>query len=93
MISVSSRYLAIFLPFLVLVFYAIGHFYLRTSRQMRLLDIEHKAPLYTQLIKTVDGLATIRAFQWQNNFEQKNMPYLRRRMVWEIGNGRFKDDH
>ncbi|KAI4528439.1 hypothetical protein GGG16DRAFT_52662, partial [Schizophyllum commune] len=27
------------------------------------------------------------------NFEQKNMPYLRRRMVWEIGNGRFKDDH
>ena len=27
------------------------------------------------------------------NFEQKNMPYLRRRMVWEIGNGRFKEDH
>ncbi len=76
MISVSSKYMAVFLPFLVLSFYAIQHFYLRTSRQMRLLDIEHKAPLYTQLIKTLDGLVTIRAFQWEDIFEQKNMGIL-----------------
>ncbi|KAK1579629.1 ABC transporter [Colletotrichum navitas] len=76
MISVASRYIAILLPFLILCFYAIQHFYLRTSRQIRLLDIEYKAPLYTQLIKTLDGLVTIRAFQRQDEFEKKNMELL-----------------
>ncbi|KAL1740095.1 hypothetical protein HDZ31DRAFT_48176, partial [Schizophyllum fasciatum] len=27
------------------------------------------------------------------NFGQQNMPYLRRRMVWEIGCGKLRDDH
>lgn len=26
-------------------------------------------------------------------FSQKNMPYLRRRMIWEIGNAALRDDH
>jgi ATP-binding cassette, subfamily C (CFTR/MRP), member 1 len=68
--------MAIFLPFILFTFYAIGRFYLRTSRQMRLLDIEYKAPLYTQLIETLEGLATIRAFQWQDKFERKNLNLL-----------------
>ncbi|KZL81674.1 abc transporter [Colletotrichum incanum] len=76
MIAVASRYIAILLPFLMLCFYAIQHFYLRTSRQIRLLDIEYKAPLYSQLIKTIDGLVTIRAFGWQDEFEEKNMDLL-----------------
>ncbi|GKT57765.1 ABC multidrug transporter [Colletotrichum tofieldiae] len=76
MISVSSRYMAAILPFLVPVFYAIQHFYLRTSRQMRLLDIEHKAPLYSQLIETLEGLATIRAFKWEDDFEKTNLHRL-----------------
>ncbi|OHW98638.1 ABC multidrug transporter [Colletotrichum incanum] len=76
MISVSSRYMAAILPLLVPVFYAIQHFYLRTSRQMRLLDIEHKAPLYSQLIETLEGLATIRAFKWEEDFEKTNLHRL-----------------
>ncbi|KAI8290401.1 ABC transporter [Colletotrichum sp. SAR11_57] len=76
MMSVSSRYMAVILPFLVPVFYALQHFYLRTSRQMRLLDIEHKAPLYTQLIETLEGLATIRAFKWEDAFQAANMHRL-----------------
>lgn len=76
MMSVSSRYMAVILPFIIPVFYALQHFYLRTSRQMRLLDIEHKAPLYSQLIETLEGLATIRAFKWQDAFEQTNMHRL-----------------
>ncbi|KAJ0288366.1 hypothetical protein CBS470a_004951 [Colletotrichum nupharicola] len=76
MMSVSSRYMAVILPFLVPAFYALQHFYLRTSRQMRLLDIEHKAPLYTQLIETLEGLATIRAFKWEDAFEAANMHRL-----------------
>ncbi|KAF6795321.1 ABC multidrug transporter [Colletotrichum sojae] len=76
MIAVASRYIAILLPFLALCFFAIQHFYLRTSRQIRLLDIEHKAPLYSQLVKTLSGLATIRAFRWEGDFEQRNLSLL-----------------
>jgi len=27
------------------------------------------------------------------NFTQKDMPYLRRRMIWEIGNAKLRDEH
>ena len=40
--------------------------YLRTSRQLRLLDVQASAPMYTQLLETLDGLLTIRAFAWQS---------------------------
>ncbi|KAF5644186.1 multidrug resistance [Fusarium tjaetaba] len=39
--------------------------YLRTSRQIRLLDLEAKSPLYTHFTDTIKGVATIRAFGWQ----------------------------
>jgi ABC-type multidrug transport system fused ATPase/permease subunit len=41
----SSAYLAIAYPFLALLLYVVGKFYLRTSRQLRLLDLETKSPL------------------------------------------------
>ncbi|OHE98019.1 ABC transporter [Colletotrichum orchidophilum] len=74
--SVSSRYMAAILPLLIPTFYAIQHFYLRTSRQMRLLDIEHKAPIYSQLIETLEGLETIRAFRWEDHLEKVNLRRL-----------------
>ncbi|KAF5649815.1 ABC transporter integral membrane type 1 [Fusarium tjaetaba] len=37
-------------------------FYLQTSRQLRLLDIEAKAPLYTKFKETILGMNTIRAY-------------------------------
>ena len=44
-IAAASPYLAIGYPFLFGVLYAIQKFYLRTSRQLRLLDLEAKSPL------------------------------------------------
>lgn len=41
----TSPYIAISYPFLVALLWIISKFYLRTSRQMRLLDLETKAPL------------------------------------------------
>lgn len=69
--SIASKYIAAAFPCIVFIFYIIQRFYLRTSRQMRLLDIEHKAPLYSQLMETLSGLPTIRAFQWQDQFAQR----------------------
>ena len=41
----SSAYLAIAYPFLGAILYVVGRFYLRTSRQLRFLDLEAKSPL------------------------------------------------
>ncbi|PYH92309.1 multidrug resistance-associated protein [Aspergillus ellipticus CBS 707.79] len=60
----SLPYLAATLPFLIGLLALIQRFYLRTSRQLRLLEIELKSPLYTHFIESLAGVATIRAFSW-----------------------------
>ncbi|KAF7905843.1 hypothetical protein EAF00_000122 [Botryotinia globosa] len=51
-------------------------FYLRTSRQMCLLDNEAKSPLYSHFIETLSGLTTIRAFAWIEKFREQNLAFL-----------------
>ncbi|OQE14835.1 hypothetical protein PENFLA_c035G01769 [Penicillium flavigenum] len=60
----SLPYLAAALPLLLGVLILIQRFYLKTSRQLRLLEIELKSPLYTHFIESLAGIATIRAFSW-----------------------------
>ena len=69
LIGVASPYAAISFPLIFVVLYLIQFFYLRTSRQLRFLDLEAKAPLYTQFTEMLSGLATIRAFGWQSHLE------------------------
>ncbi|OHE95683.1 hypothetical protein CORC01_08967 [Colletotrichum orchidophilum] len=61
LVASASWYIAISFPVLVLVFYYIQRAYLRTSRQLRLLDLEEKAPVYTHFLETLSGLVTLRA--------------------------------
>ena len=68
-ICVSSRYIAAGIPLFLLEFYLIQRYYLRTSRQLRVLDIETKAPLISQFIDTVRGLTTIRSYNLNQEFE------------------------
>lgn len=65
LIASVSWYIAISFPFLMAVFYYIQNYYLRTSRQLRFMDLEAKSPLYTHFIESLSGLATLRAFGWQ----------------------------
>ncbi|KAM4056985.1 ABC transporter [Hirsutella rhossiliensis] len=65
LIILGSKYLAATLPLAILLLYLLQRFYLCTSRQLRVLDLQAKAPLYTQLLEMIEGLATIRAFGWQ----------------------------
>ncbi|PNP46855.1 hypothetical protein TGAMA5MH_01807 [Trichoderma gamsii] len=76
LVCASSKYMAAVIPFLLALLYAVQHFYLRTARQLRLLDIEFKAPLYSQLMETVAGLVTIRAFHWESRSTAKYMKVL-----------------
>ena len=61
LIGVGSVYAAVAFPVVLLALYLVQWFYLRTSRQLRLLDIEAKAPLYSLFEESLSGLATIRA--------------------------------
>ena len=75
-LGVSSVYVAVSYPIILAMLYLIQGFYLRTSRQLRFLDIEAKAPLYSQFVESLSGLMTIRAFGWQRKLENKNWRLL-----------------
>ncbi|KAM3461808.1 hypothetical protein MY5147_009897 [Beauveria neobassiana] len=76
MIAIGSGYMSIAIPFCIAALYVILSFYLRTSRQIRLLVLEAKAPLYDHFLQTIDGGATIRAFRWQERFTRMNEELL-----------------
>ncbi|KAK4160538.1 P-loop containing nucleoside triphosphate hydrolase protein [Cladorrhinum sp. PSN259] len=71
-----SPYIAISYPFLIALLYFVQRFYLRTSRQLRLLDLEAKSPLYTHFLDTVNGIATLRAFGFIREDIEKNADLL-----------------
>ncbi|PWY66113.1 putative multidrug resistance-associated protein [Aspergillus heteromorphus CBS 117.55] len=70
-LCVIGQCITITVPFMFLALWAIQRGYLRTSRQVRLLDIEAKAPLYTHFQETVSGISVIQAFQWQRHFHEQ----------------------
>ena len=72
----GSRYLVAILPIMAVLLYGIQKFYLRTSRQMRHLDLESTAPLYSHLLETIEGASTIQAFGWQNAFRKAGLQFL-----------------
>lgn len=72
MIIPVSYWLVLAYPFLFGALYAVQKYYLRTSRQLRFLDLEAKSPIYSQFLETLGGLATIRAFSWEDDFIRLN---------------------
>ncbi|KAL4815395.1 ABC transporter [Aspergillus spinulosporus] len=75
-LCVFAKYLAATTALILITIYFTQSLYLRTSRQMRLLDIEAKAPLYTHFIELVSGAATIRAFGWHASFQSNALKLL-----------------
>lgn len=75
-LCVLGKYLAAAIPALAVTLFFVQRYYLRTSRQVRLLDIEAKAPLYKLFIETTEGVATIRAFRWGSRLHQRNAELL-----------------
>ncbi|KAI1328223.1 ABC transporter [Xylariaceae sp. FL0255] len=75
---IFSKYLAAVTPVILVVLYFLQSFYLQTSRQVRLLEIEAKAPLYTHFIESVVGAPTVRAFGWQSQYQARNCKLIDR---------------
>ncbi|RFU32078.1 hypothetical protein B7463_g4239, partial [Scytalidium lignicola] len=76
LIATGSSYVALTCPLLIIAVYFLQMFYLRTSRQIRFLDLECKSPLYTHFSETLEGLSTIRSFGWQKHFIDQNLQHL-----------------
>lgn len=75
-VAVAGRYVAIAFPIVIAILFFIQKFYLRTSRQLRLLDLETKAPLYSRFLECISGLGTIQAFRWEEHYERKQWAFL-----------------
>ncbi|KAM0708560.1 hypothetical protein Q7P35_005212 [Cladosporium inversicolor] len=58
----GSSYASATLPFLLVAVYLLQRFYLRTSRQLRYMDLETQAPLINAIQESMQGVSTIRAF-------------------------------
>ncbi|KAF4965252.1 hypothetical protein FSARC_6931 [Fusarium sarcochroum] len=76
LITMASKWSLTIYPALVVILYVLQRFYLRTSRQMRLLDLEAKAPLYSYFLETLRGIVTIKAFAWQQSAIRHNAKLL-----------------
>ncbi|PVH78403.1 putative ATP-binding cassette transporter [Cadophora sp. DSE1049] len=73
---ISAGYFTLTMPVVGITVWLIQKYYLRTSRQVRILDLEAKSPLYTHFIETLSGLPTIRAFGWSSSFISQNLALL-----------------
>ncbi|KAK2008905.1 ABC transporter [Colletotrichum eremochloae] len=74
----ATGYLALAVPVLAAVLWAIQHVYLRTSRQVRLLDLEAKAPVFSHFVASFAGLVTIRALGLAGRAGAENLARLDR---------------
>ncbi|KAL5318920.1 hypothetical protein ACEPPN_013988 [Leptodophora sp. 'Broadleaf-Isolate-01'] len=76
LMCISAGYFTLTMPVVGIAVWLIQKYYLRTSRQIRILDLEAKSPLYTHFIETLSGLPTIRAFDWSSSFVSQNLSLL-----------------
>jgi ABC-type multidrug transport system fused ATPase/permease subunit len=64
-VAIGMKYTSPIIVASFVFFYLLGAYYLRTSRQVRYLDLEARAPLFAEFTETAYGVEHIRAFGWQ----------------------------
>ncbi|KAF4874091.1 ABC transporter atnG [Colletotrichum siamense] len=72
----AQKMMTLAFPLVVVAIYIVQRVYLRTSRQLRLLDLESQSAVYSSFLESLDGLATIRAFGWEKQVENANIQSL-----------------
>ncbi|KAI0187341.1 putative ATP-binding cassette transporter [Xylaria flabelliformis] len=65
LIAIAAIYVLAALPVVVMALFLVQHVYLRTSKQLRQMDLQSKAGLQAKASETYAGLATIRTHGWQ----------------------------
>ncbi|OAA55637.1 ABC transporter, transmembrane domain, type 1 [Cordyceps fumosorosea ARSEF 2679] len=70
-IASGASFAAPILPFIVIVVGVIQHFYLQTSRQLRILELDTSKNLYKHFTESASGAVHIRAYRWQPTLTQE----------------------
>ncbi|KAI0147916.1 ABC transporter [Hypoxylon sp. NC0597] len=73
LLFISQKLLTLTLPVCLMIVYVVQRIYLRTSRQLRLLELESRSEVFIDFLETVDGLSTIRAFGARPNAENAHL--------------------
>ncbi|KAM3427341.1 hypothetical protein NHJ13734_009013 [Beauveria thailandica] len=77
-LCVAELRLSISLPLCIAVVLVIQKLYLRTSRQLRFLELESRAQVFSNFLESIEGLETIRAFNWSNAMARANIDCVER---------------
>ncbi|KAF4960481.1 hypothetical protein FGADI_923 [Fusarium gaditjirri] len=76
LMCVFSGYFVATLPPLAFFCWLLQRFYLRTSRQIRILELQANSPLFTQFLDTLQGLSSVRSFGWVKQFKEQHFQFL-----------------
>ncbi|OTB18548.1 hypothetical protein K445DRAFT_315377 [Daldinia sp. EC12] len=76
LLFVVQKLLTLTLPICLAFIYLVQKIYLRTSRQLRLLELESRSAVLIDFLETVEGLSTIRAFAGQSKAENQHLRNL-----------------
>ena len=71
LVCVALPYMLIFLAGIVFIFWHYQQRYVMTSREIKRFDGITRSPVYATLSENIKGLATIRAFECQNEFQSR----------------------
>ncbi|KAI1150041.1 ABC transporter-like protein [Nemania diffusa] len=72
-LCIAQKWLALFVPACGLVVYVVQKVYLRTSRQLRFLELQTRAQVFSSFLESIEGLETIRSFGWSEAAIQDNI--------------------
>ncbi|KAI1179905.1 putative ABC transporter [Nemania sp. FL0916] len=73
LLCIAQKWLAVSLPVCGLVLYVVQKIYLRTSRQLRFLELQSRAGVFSSFLESMEGLETIRSFGWSKAIVEDNI--------------------
>ncbi|KAF7180682.1 hypothetical protein CNMCM7691_009973 [Aspergillus felis] len=73
LLCMAEKWLAVSLPACMLLVYVVQRVYLRTSRQLRFLELESRAGVFLSFLECIEGLETIQSFAWSRAAIQDNI--------------------
>ncbi|KAK2926150.1 AAA ATPase domain [Fusarium oxysporum f. sp. vasinfectum] len=80
-VTIQSHYAGFAILAIAVVIGFFHEFYLRTSRRLRVMDIEARSPVLSLLLESLDGLATVRAYGWAAWYLRRGIEVLERSQV------------
>ncbi|KAI0129811.1 putative ABC transporter [Xylariales sp. AK1849] len=72
LLCITQKWLTMSLPACMILIYVVQKIYLRTSRQLRFLELESRASVFSNFLESVEGVETIRSFGWSRAVIQDN---------------------